>query len=87
MLQVAWRKLKDGKFVFLTIGVFNWAPGNDVHVEHRVDSEFVSHWDLLIKKVKPQDAGLYECQITAKQKQTRNVTLNVVGEYDLSQTL
>ncbi|KAK6179596.1 hypothetical protein SNE40_011917 [Patella caerulea] len=41
--------------------------------------EIVSDWNLLIKNVKPSDAGLYECKITATTILKRTVQLNVIG--------
>ena len=46
------------------------------HVPHR------DEWNLLIKNVQPFDAGVYECQISSKQKtMRRNITLYVIGKF------
>nr|KAG5709939.1 hypothetical protein BaRGS_029981 [Batillaria attramentaria] len=76
---VAWRRVgaKDGHF--LTVGTFTWVRGENVMVEHHQELGFISHWNLLIKHVTPADAGQYECQITAKEKMVRFITLEVSG--------
>lgn len=77
--QVAWRRVgaKDGHF--LTVGTFTWVRGNNVMVEHRQEPGYISQWNLLIKQVTQQDAGVYECQITAKDKIVRFVSLEITG--------
>lgn len=42
--------------------------------------EFKNQWDLMIKDVKPEDDGVYECQISTTDRTVRRIiTLNVVG--------
>lgn len=52
--------------------------------DKRIQVSHVAHknqWDLMIKDVKPEDDGVYECQISTKDRTVRRlVTLHVVGE-------
>lgn len=43
----------------------------------------VTNWNLIIQHVRPEDAGVYECQVTSRDGHVRHVHLNVVGEYIL----
>lgn len=55
MFQVTWIRRKDRQL--LTVG----------RDTHSIDTRFVvlnsPDWSLLIKNVKQEDAGLYECQV------------------------
>ena len=48
-------------------------------IEYHQEPGYISHWNLLIKHVTKEHAGVYECQITAKHKLVRFVTLVVTG--------
>lgn len=59
MFQVTWIRRKDRQL--LTVG----------RSTHSIDTRFMvvsnsPDWTLLIKNVKHDDAGLYECQVTRK---------------------
>ncbi|XP_050403469.1 uncharacterized protein LOC126819470 isoform X2 [Patella vulgata] len=76
--QVTWQKV--GEDFFTTIGRLTWVKNDNIMVEHiQKTPETVSDWNLLIKNVKPSDAGLYECKITATTILKRTVQLNVIG--------
>ena len=46
-----------------------------VHVPYK------NQWDLMIKNVQAEDEGMYECQISSKNRSLRRlVALNVIGE-------
>ncbi|KAL8592006.1 hypothetical protein ACOMHN_060499 [Nucella lapillus] len=77
--QVAWRKPGSKSKHFLTLGTYVWLRGTNMLVEHHQEPGYVSHWNLLIKDVRKEQAGVYECQITAKEKLVRFVTLEVTG--------
>ncbi|KAK7116484.1 zwei Ig domain protein zig-8-like [Littorina saxatilis] len=77
--QVAWRRVDSDDKHFLTVGTFTWARGNNVMIEYHQEPGYITHWNLLIKNVREQDAGVYECQITAKKKIVRFVTLHISG--------
>jgi hypothetical protein len=80
-LQVAWKKADENHF--LTVGDFTWTHHNKLIVDRHTEPDFVSHFNLLIKNVDKSDAGVYECQITAKHKLVRKVTLRVYGELSI----
>ena len=49
-----------------------------IEVEHPPGS---SQWNLVIRDLQPEDAGVYECQISSKIRHLRHhVTLLVLGE-------
>ncbi|BFY97327.1 hypothetical protein BsWGS_00369 [Bradybaena similaris] len=74
--QVAWRRIDGDKF--LTIGTMTWAEENNVSLNHSRKSGHVTTWDLVIHHVRPEDGGLYECQVTSRAGHVRLVQLNVV---------
>ncbi|XP_024886843.1 fasciclin-2-like [Temnothorax curvispinosus] len=73
---VTWIRRKDRQLLTL---------GRDTH---SIDTRFVvannrngPSWNLLIKNVKQEDAGLYECQIQTAPMQQRFVRLNITEAY------
>lgn len=67
---------------FLTIGEMTWtADKEEFYVKQELLKNDVSNWNLVINKVKPVHAGMYECQITSNVGFFRHVQLNVVGRY------
>lgn len=62
---------------FLTVGESTWVRNKKVMVEHHKEPGYISHWDLLLMDVAKDDGGVYECQITDKEKYVRHVTLEV----------
>ncbi|XP_046358608.1 zwei Ig domain protein zig-8-like isoform X2 [Haliotis rufescens] len=75
--KVAWRRLNSDQF--LTIGKITWIKQVNMMVEHETQPGDITTWDLLIKNVKANDTGIYECQITSTQEYAYHVQLNVVG--------
>lgn len=65
----------------LTIGEMTFSPDNGMSVDHSQITHLSSSWDLLIKSVKPEHAGMYECQITSNHLIAQYIKLNVVGMY------
>ncbi|KAL8598453.1 hypothetical protein ACOMHN_032730 [Nucella lapillus] len=74
--QVAWRRIEEDDF--LTIGEMTWISDNKIAVEHTDGEGETSHWNLVIDKVTPDDAGVYECQVTSKLGFNKLVNLKVV---------
>ncbi|KAH3833734.1 hypothetical protein DPMN_107049 [Dreissena polymorpha] len=71
---VVWRKV--GTSFPLTSGTLTVVADKRFQVGH---IDFKSHWDLMIKNVKLEDDGVYECQISSKDRTVRRlITLNVV---------
>ncbi|XP_077276163.1 uncharacterized protein LOC143904983 [Temnothorax americanus] len=75
---VTWIRRKDRQLLTL---------GRDTH---SIDTRFVvannrngPSWNLLIKNVKQEDAGLYECQIQTAPMQQRFVRLNITEAYSV----
>ncbi|XP_060571495.1 zwei Ig domain protein zig-8-like isoform X3 [Ruditapes philippinarum] len=70
---VVWRRL-DSSFP-LTSGKMTVIDDKRVRVSHVVHK---NQWDLMIKDVKLEDDGVYECQISSKDRTVRRlVTLHV----------
>ncbi|MCL4147578.1 UNVERIFIED_CONTAM: hypothetical protein GTU68_007299, partial [Idotea baltica] len=74
--QVSWIRTKDAHILAVERYTF-------IH-----DSRFVSWfdaptetWTLQVKFTKADDAGSYECQVSAEPKISHFVTLAVVGEF------
>ena len=66
----------------LTIGQQVFTPNTRVTVENVEETRKMrTYWNLQITNVTKEDAGTYECQISAKEFYTTNVTLNVLGMY------
>ncbi|XP_050402228.1 hemicentin-1 isoform X2 [Patella vulgata] len=76
---VIWKKVDQVHPI--SIGDYIYVPDSDYYVEHRETSIPSSEWNLRIKDVKIHHAGVYECQISAKEEIVRNITLNVVDSY------
>ncbi|KAL4233244.1 hypothetical protein ACF0H5_007928 [Mactra antiquata] len=71
---VVWRRI-DSSFP-LTSGTMTVIEDKRIQVAH---IEFKNQWDLTIKDVRPEDDGVYECQISSKDRTVRRIiTLNVV---------
>ena len=86
--MVIWRRTEED-FPH-TIGLRVFTPNPRVNVEHITEAHGMrTYWNLQIDKVRPEDAGTYECQISAKKIYTFNVTLNVLDpiEYDPDLTI
>ena len=58
-----------------------WVKDDAISVDARQEElTDLTYWDLVFDPVRPDHAGVYECQISAKHKQNRHLTLRVVGE-------
>jgi len=73
-----WRKTNEESP--LTTGKFVFTPDKNVEVEAEEISEDENRWDLIIKNVSQDQAGVYACQIAATKNYTLNITLNVLGK-------
>ncbi|XP_022694315.1 uncharacterized protein LOC111263478 isoform X2 [Varroa jacobsoni] len=73
---VSWiRRLSSGTLNVLTVGRHTYT------MESRVQSAHIDNfesWNLQIRDVRPEDAGVYECQVSTTPKISRFVTLRVV---------
>lgn len=71
---VVWRRM-DSSFP-LTSGTMTVIDDKRIQVAH---VDYKNQWDLLIKDVKLGDRGVYECQISSKDRTVRRIiTLNVI---------
>ncbi|GAB1863755.1 Tyrosine-protein kinase-like 7 [Camponotus japonicus] len=78
---------------FNSPGIVTWIRRKDRQLltvgrdTHSIDTRFVvlnsPDWSLLIKNVKQEDAGLYECQIQTVPVQQRFVRLNITEAYSV----
>ncbi|KAK3610224.1 hypothetical protein CHS0354_022276 [Potamilus streckersoni] len=65
---VIWRKTSEPNP--LTIGVMTYGPDDRFQVQSGLGKE---DWNLLIKNIQPSDAGIYECQVSSKEKRIRRL--------------
>lgn len=78
---------------FNSPGIVTWIRRKDRQLltvgrdTHSIDTRFVvlnnPDWSLLIKNVKQEDAGLYECQIQTVPVQQQFVRLNITEAYSV----
>lgn len=78
---------------FNSPGIVTWVRRKDRQLltvgrsTHSIDMRFVvangPGWNLLIKNVNHEDAGLYECQIQTEPMQQRFVRLNITEAYSV----
>ncbi|KAJ8951211.1 hypothetical protein NQ318_010238, partial [Aromia moschata] len=72
---VSWIRKRD--YHLLTVGLATYNTDDRFMVEH---VRHLQNWGLLIKKVHPSDAGLYECQISTHPPTSILVELRVTGK-------
>ncbi|KAK3597020.1 hypothetical protein CHS0354_014908 [Potamilus streckersoni] len=73
--EVIWKKQNEPHV--LTVGKFVFVDDPSYAIDH------VSHrqeWNLIIVKVKPRHAGVYECQVSTKEDLRRLIQLNVIDK-------
>ncbi|KAH9503134.1 hypothetical protein Btru_070026 [Bulinus truncatus] len=75
---VVWRRIKDDEV--LTIGKLVWSKDHRILVEYSQRNDDVTSWDLIIRHVRHEDAGMYECQLTSTEKIAWHVELKIIGE-------
>ncbi|XP_076621453.1 neuronal growth regulator 1 [Colletes latitarsis] len=74
--MVTWIRRKDRQL--LTVG----SDTHAIDTRFKVDSNSPD-WTLLIKNIKRDDAGMYECQIQTEPVQQRFIRLNVTEAYSI----
>lgn len=79
--KVIWKRV-DQKHA-LTIGDFVFTSDKSHSVDH---AEKSIKWNLVIKDVQKEHAGLYDCQISTKEDLFRRVLLNVVDPPPIDET-
>ncbi|WAQ99777.1 BASI-like protein, partial [Mya arenaria] len=72
---VSWRKASAPSP--LIVGKMVFTADNRFQVAHVPDRE---EWNLLIKNVNHDDAGLYECQVSSKEKYIRRIVRVIVKD-------
>ncbi|XP_045156860.2 kin of IRRE-like protein 2 isoform X3 [Mercenaria mercenaria] len=76
---VVWRKITE-EFP-LTVGKRLFTPSRNIKIETEaitgteVDED---RYELIIKDITEDQAGIYECQVSATEKYTKNITLHVL---------
>ncbi|CAH0552217.1 unnamed protein product [Brassicogethes aeneus] len=58
---VSWIRKEDSPPTILTVGLATYIADERYLVEH---ARHLQNWGLIIKHVKPSDAGVYECQVS-----------------------
>lgn len=61
----------------LTVGAVTYAADSRVSVGKR----YPGNWRLLIREVKPDDEGVYECQISTHPPRVSRTLLHVNSKY------
>lgn len=74
--MVVWRKLGSG--YPLTIGEMIFPANDKIDLQQKKDWMGRDHWNLVIKRVDPSDAGQYECQVSSSKSFVYLVQLNVI---------
>ncbi|KAL5004921.1 hypothetical protein ScPMuIL_018377 [Solemya velum] len=72
---VVWRKVTSSSP--LTIGTYTYVADKRFQVNHVPHRD---QWNLLIKHVSVQDAGVYECQVSSKHKKIRKMVILHITE-------
>ncbi|XP_067665064.1 zwei Ig domain protein zig-8-like isoform X2 [Haliotis asinina] len=79
--KVTWRRASSPNP--LTIGTMAFVEDERITVEHPPST---GEWNLMIKRVQIEDAGVYECQIASKARHLRKHVLLVVKEPKIPDT-
>lgn len=58
-----------------------WVDDEKIAVDHTRKAQDVTIWDLVIDKVGPEHAGIYECQVSSSLGHNKRVKLNVIGKF------
>ncbi|RZC37725.1 lachesin-like [Asbolus verrucosus] len=74
---VSWIRKDVSPPTILTIGLGPHITDDRFMVEH---ARHLQNWDLVIKHVRPSDAGLYECQVSTHPTTSIFIELRVTGE-------
>ncbi|XP_056020496.1 limbic system-associated membrane protein-like isoform X2 [Ostrea edulis] len=74
--MVVWRKLGAG--YPLTIGEMVYSANDKIDIQQKKGRRGLDHWNLIIKRVDPSDAGQYECQVSSAQAFVYLVQLTVI---------
>ena len=74
--QVIWRKASQPNPI--TVGELTYVADERFKLHHIPDK---GEWNLFIKNIQHSDAGMYECQISSKEKYIRKlIQVNVIGK-------
>lgn len=68
---------KDSPPTILTVGVSTYIADDRILIEH---ARHLQNWGLVIKHVKLEDAGLYECQVSTHPTTSIFLELKVTGK-------
>lgn len=72
---LTWRRMSEPNP--LTIGEVVYAPDDRLSLR-RVEEKH--EWNLIIKRVRLRDSGVYECAVSSREKYRTHVILNVIGQ-------
>lgn len=76
--MVVW--IRNVDLQILTAGLMTFSSDSRFRVNHE-NSVDEKDWSLLIKNVKVEDSGEYECQISTDPKMKLNINLLVKGNF------
>nr|KAG5706588.1 hypothetical protein BaRGS_028759 [Batillaria attramentaria] len=77
--KVVWRKASET--IPLTVGLVPFVEDPRMEVEHPPGS---SQWNLVIRNLRPEDAGVYECQVSSKVRHLRHHVTLLVKDIQIS---
>ncbi|CAL1544903.1 unnamed protein product, partial [Lymnaea stagnalis] len=80
--QIVWRRASDPNP--LTIGMDTYISDSRFKVVHNKHS---LEWNLHITDSRPEDSGVYECQVSAKRRHIRQNIMLTVEEISITGTL
>lgn len=81
---MVWIKSSDASP--LTLGKVSFTPNKNIKIQTEVINDAdveEDRYDLIIKDVQQEQAGTYECQVSAMENYTQNVTLHVLGKWNI----
>lgn len=56
-----------------------YSANDKIDIQQKKGRRGLDHWNLIIKRVDPSDAGQYECQVSSAQAFVYLVQLTVIG--------
>ena len=80
-VQVTWRRHEQEHP--LTIGLFTFVSDTRISVDY---NQRQNEWSLIIQDVRPDDEGVYHCQISTRHEHqlSYDIKLNVDSEYTIN---
>lgn len=64
----------------MSVGTDIWVQDSNLDIAHYSWPAGVSDWNLVFKKARVEDSGLYECKVITTEKMVWQVRLTVLGK-------